>query len=439
MKTMSTSNIKCSPTYLRPRESSADDQLNFRGRMYLTILFVFLLSDVLSGILRFSLALIGHEYLIYMPKALVVGALFIEIMRLAVVGEMNRRLFIAAGFYLVASIVGLFAIGNLSQVLFGIFETLPMLFGMIALPTLLRRRHELGMMLALLWLVAAVGVIISLVVTTPWSGFAYQIGQWNVSASKSWTALGISRVAGFSRASYAVAYQLLVLAAPLFICWRRRLFAWCLWLITGGLITATTTKTAVAIFILVTLLIPLMGRRPVSKSLKVGIGRLLPAMVAMSCFLLPFSTLFVNYRISFQSFWGKFLFSSFADRLLVTWPAAFNLVMEHGSYVFGRGMGGIGTPQKYFEPNLYNPADNLFLYGYVTFGVAAVFLIIAFAYKLARLPIQYNSRALTIWVLGVAAVTAGWTVSDINGAFMGTVIGLVFGCSFVRTRKGRSL
>ena len=40
----------------------------------------------------------------------------------------------------------------------------------------------------------------------------------------------------------------------------------------------------------------------------------------------------------------------------------------------GRGLGGIGSSQSNYELNLYSPADNMFVYLYVTFGIFSILI-----------------------------------------------------------------
>ncbi len=63
---------------------------------------------------------------------------------------------------------------------------------------------------------------------------------------------------------------------------------------------------------------------------------------------------------------------SFYDRLNYMWPEAWALLGEHGNWLLGRGVGGIGTAQTYFEPALFNAGDNLFMYWFVVFGWVAL-------------------------------------------------------------------
>jgi hypothetical protein len=58
------------------------------------------------------------------------------------------------------------------------------------------------------------------------------------------------------------------------------------------------------------------------------------------------------------------------------------LLTKEGSYLFGRGLGGVGTAQDLFESNIYVSPDNLFLYLFAVFGILSVAAIVSLFIKL---------------------------------------------------------
>ena len=94
--------------------------------------------------------------------------------------------------------------------------------------------------------------------------------------------------------------------------------------------------------------------------------------------------------------------------------------------MLGRGIGGIGTAQKFTEPDLYMFADNLFVYVFVSagmIGVAALFYAL-----IARLRAEYLvnrdgfkiTYLLLLYILGI-----GVTVNTIEGPFQALVLGIL--------------
>ena len=66
---------------------------------------------------------------------------------------------------------------------------------------------------------------------------------------------------------------------------------------------------------------------------------------------------------------------SFLERIEQGWPGSWDLVFHDGDGLLGRGIGGIGSPQRLFAPQYYFPADNLTIFLFAYFGVfAALYL-----------------------------------------------------------------
>jgi len=68
-------------------------------------------------------------------------------------------------------------------------------------------------------------------------------------------------------------------------------------------------------------------------------------------------------------------------RLDDTWPEVIAIIRDYGNLALGRGLGGIGQSQVFFENYLYNPADNIFLYLYAQFGLLGGIYLFYFYFK----------------------------------------------------------
>ena len=128
------------------------------------------------------------------------------------------------------------------------------------------------------------------------------------------------------------------------------------------------------------------------------------SFILLVMILLPLSTVWIHYDPALHSFAGKFLFASFGDRLNWMWPDSLHLLDLGGSWHWwvGRGLGGIGAAQQYFEPAHYLAADNLFVYVTVYFGLpVALLLFVAVWWRIVRLS---PSRGVAAWRLPVFLV-----------------------------------
>jgi hypothetical protein len=116
---------------------------------------------------------------------------------------------------------------------------------------------------------------------------------------------------------------------------------------------------------------------------------------------------------------------SYEDRLRNMWPEAFDLWLHNGTFLTGRGLGGLGTAQTYFESPLFNAGDNLHLYIFVTLGVLAAPLILYVCWQVARTAVGDDRSQRVPLVLFVAALTYGLTANGIENASVALILGFV--------------
>jgi hypothetical protein len=93
--------------------------------------------------------------------------------------------------------------------------------------------------------------------------------------------------------------------------------------------------------------------------------------------LIPLTTLIITYTPHFNNPISHALFASFGARLNWMWPDSFDLISKPWQWIIGRGLGGIGVAQLYFEPGSHKAADNLFVYLCVDFGLVSALSFIA--------------------------------------------------------------
>lgn len=354
-----------------------------RWILFVTLLFMF--SEVFMGVLRYYLSDIGLAPLVYLPKMLFFLTLLVWVGASIWRGRVNKLyagtlLFI--GFF---AIIGLYYTeGRALQVAFGIYTLGPFLLGLLALPVLLKVQFKLKPYVMVLWLSAVIGILLDLFYDFPWVGAEYQLGEIGLKISRAWTTSGFERLAGFSRLSFDVSIQILLLGLFLIIMTNRYWYRVLIWLIAGVAIILTTSKSTSASFIILTFFLALRTSLPYNK-----FWHSLIVVTVIIGIILPISSLIISYQFGDTGdFSTRLLFSSIGMRLMLIWPAGFDLVANYGSLWLGRGIGGISAAQQYFEPFLYHPSDNFYLYLYVTMGLGMFIFLAAYIIGASRLNLK---------------------------------------------------
>lgn len=411
------------------------DRLPLRHRLVLGLLYLFLAMEVFSGPLRFYLAQAGLSALVYLPKILIVGAVIATVVRTLYRGRIRPLFGAVLAMFVVFGLVGWGFTGHPLQPAFGIFVLLPLIYAVMAEPIVRQAGTRILPYIALLWLSAALGVVLDYMWELPWTGLTYNLGELEIQGSREWTTFGVERVAGFARASFEAADQLLLLALPLVWLGRSKVLKLLIWTATGVLIYFTTTKKTGGAFLILTLLMPLMGTSMVLALLRRALTAGMPFLVAAAGIGLPISTFFVTYRLDLDSLWSQVLFASFEDRLTVVWPASLALALEHGSAVLGRGIGGIGAAQKYFEPLAFMPADNLFIYLYVTFGLLALAFVWIYVWNLAQLDTRHSAWSRLMWSVGIAVLLNGLANNGLESPITATLLGISMAYAYAAAQQ----
>jgi hypothetical protein len=387
----------------------------------LVVLFLFLASEIFAGPLRYYLARLGVAWLVYAPKLLVLVILLGQVIEI-LIGEQKRTMartaFTVFAAYLV---IGAYFTRSLAQAAFGGFVFLPLAYAVAAGPALRRYGERIVPYAAFLWLCVGSGILIDLLADTPWSGRTYELAGAEIVASIDWETFGWERVAGFARASYSAATQALFLALVIVVLGRSTALKLLVWAVTGVLTALTTTKTTVGAYALLTLIVPLMTLQTLPRKLEDICSTALPIVIAAIGITLPATVLFIEYDT--RNWAASLLFSSFGLRLTEVWPQTFDLVARHGSILLGRGIGGIGTAQGFFEPHLRTPGDNMYLFLYATFGLPALVVIAAYVARIARLRPRSSRWEAFTWLVAISALAIGWTTNCVEGVFIATALG----------------
>ena len=398
--------------------------LRIFDRAALAALFFSLLTEVLGGAIRYYAVQSGFSWLPYLPHALL-ATLLIPMLFAYLVSEGVTSTYLAILLLFgVATIYGIFNLGDANQVAFGLWVSVNFLYGIVVMPAIIRVWPRLTPYAFLLWMVAVTGVFINFFYSWPWIGFEYQVGATSIEASRFWRTGGLifDRLPGFSRTSYDAAVQILVLA--LFLMWSLgKAWRFPIWIVSGAAIVLTTHKSAIVVFALFSVL--LLSYRGSARPW----WRLLPAILGSFDFLLPFSMLFVKLdwfeSVGSGAGLGPLVLASFAERLELTWPDWLRMIVERGNPLLGRGLGGIGAAQMYFEPT-FSAADNIAVYLYGTFGVLGLVLLWVYVMRTRHMrlggPIEHF-----FFFCACMVMLEGVTVNVLEtGSFMA----IAFGASF---------
>lgn len=377
--------------------------------------FLYLAFTALSGPVRYYLNQYNLSVLIYAPQVLLIFFLLVYPL---VSMRINRLVAATLGILGVYTIVSLINLRNPLQTFFGLYVLLPFLFALVAYKPFLDYAARSKRLFVMLFLVVCSGVLINLFVSFPWSGFEYSIGEVTIEGSRYWSTQGISRLAGFSRASFSAAAEALLLSLLLVLLTPRKISATLYWIFAGSVIVLTTTKALIATYGLLTLFFIFRS------VIRHRLWKALPATMLAVDIAIPLSALFFSISLNIQDRLARLLFASFGERLGDLWPSIFDLVTNHGSWIVGRGVGGIGVAQLYFEPNLYRPGDNLFIYLYATIGVAALVVLFLFVKASRHLEIQRNRQDLFFFTVVIAILGFGLTANVLEAPYFAFFGGL---------------
>lgn len=375
------------------------------------LLLAFLFTQICYGPVKWALVTVGLAPLFYAPKILLIVSILLRVLATL---QFKPATLLYGLLVLAAIVVSQRVFGNIYQVAFGLYIFLPFMFGITYGTELFSRNVLIG--IKALLITAIVGIILNSIVVFPWSGQELHVAGVATASGKVWSTGGLSRLAGFSSASYSAATQILVLFAALFAYQR---FSWpALWLLACLVaIAATTTKGPLIALLLVGVAI-WFGRR-LNPLFVVSV-----VFVAILNVLLPIVAYLANgvgYNPSnHESFkFGFFGIGTMFERMHWMWPQALNFVVENGGYLFGTGMGGIGTPMALF----YNPfarfasGDSLFVYFFATFGLASLFIILHMTYVSIRSNwLECDALFAKLTIIGI--LIFGLTGSPVERAVM---------------------
>jgi hypothetical protein len=386
------------------------------------LIIAYLSTFIFEAPLRYFLFLRNFTFILYLRDAIPIVYLLLITFKFIF---LDRKLkFFLIGFILLFyMMIGVVCTGNILQVIFGIKIFIPFFLGITLSNTLYKSLEKYRYLFLIFFILVCCGVIINVYIEYPWIGFAYDIGDSQIEGVRKWTTFGIARLSGLARSSIDAAIHISILYICVIVFFKKKLFHIVLLPLAATALLLTTTKGATLSFILVVLayVLTLLDS---SRYLIVKKSNFLLFIVSILCLIIPVFSLIIFQYITLEGQTLLLLFSSWQDRLEIIWPQALELLNDRGSLILGRGIGGIGTAQKYFEPHLYNPGDSLFVYFYCSFGIPSILFFIFLMYKCFFLDSsRYRKDLFTLLIL-IFLISYGFTTAVVESSFATVFLGL---------------
>jgi hypothetical protein len=383
----------------------------------------YLLIYACEGVVRYGLYYLGHDEAILLRDLLIMGPLALLFAAQSLRGRVHPAFAIFAAIIAVHGAIATFNLGTSLPAIYGAKLLVNVLFGFIASGQLVQPSRRTLTLFVVIWLITLTGVALDkFVYTFPWTGLETHIGGIQVDVSRGWDIDDVfeKRAAGFSRSSISAAILLPTLA--MIIAPRIRRFiprALMLALTFGGVFLTTQKGSVVALAAAGCILCtPEWSRYRLLSIACIGFALLDAGLpVLTSGLLMPESA-------------GVFSFASFAMRITLTWPEAWQWIAQHDVFPFGVGLGGIGGAQRFYAANFFNPSDNFFVFLYANFGVlGAIYLAWAAALG-ARLPPDRRPDAVAALAVLTFLLGYGAALSiledQIAALFLGAAAGMLW-------------
>lgn len=399
----------------------------FKEKAILFLGVLYLSTFLFEGLLRFALTLLKIQIIIYfreiVPPIIILYLLFLMVNGSRIV-IWPLILFVILLFHV---FVGFYFLGNKIQPLLGLKPFLAIIVGISISFYFNEFKNNLGRTAFFILIISILGVLINKLIVYPWEGQEFISALGISEASKVWSAYGIRRLSGLSRASYDVASVILV-SLIAYMSFSKKSWAMAIvWVIAGVAIGLTTTKGAMAAWFATGIfsVISLFGVRR-------NVLRLWLLLSFIICTTIPLVTTLLG--VSTKNFSGTMAWwlGSFGDRTEATWPDAFSLLVNKGSLLFGRGLGGIGTPQLSGEINLQNPGDNLFVYLLVVFGLLGIIYLSWCLLSLIRWKNTNSNLTFLFYGISSSYFIYGLTANMVEQPVMTISMGFVLGLSLAR-------
>ncbi|EOE0699696.1 Uncharacterised protein [Klebsiella pneumoniae] len=354
-------------------------------------------------------------YIRFFPVLLMFTLMIIKIYQLASV---------RASFIILLSALALYvfigtANNSIFASLFGMYIFIPFAFSFLfhneLISKILSKDNTLNLFLLL---TCSIGIIYVNIYGGAWIGAEQEIGGVTKEISKSWSSDGVIRNPGFTSGSVTAASIILITASFLIYNYFKRgnyLILAILLALSVYTINLTTTKTMIVslFFVVLMICIPLYLCRWFVKG------------TLVFCALFSYFFMFGTPSLGYYDNDNTFLI-----RMYRTWPTAISILDNEISLVIGKGFGAIGTPAYLFNLKIASPADNMFVYFYVIFGLLSVVFFSVFYIKLLLRKSFFvgneKKYLILLFIIFMGALTYNLIESTVYAAYGGVVMGVIW-------------
>ncbi|MFV9510460.1 hypothetical protein [Tepidibacillus sp. LV47] len=407
------------------------------------LLFIWFILNIFNAPIRYYLYKFGISWLIYISDVILIVMIGYGLLMIIRSMRISRLFLFIIVIILFSTFIGFVNQLRFLQILFGIKVFLPLLAGLVVTKyNIIQHKHFISIYRIFIPIII-IGLVLEHIQVIPWKGFSYNLGGFTIEGNRAWTTFGIPRLSGFQRASFETAIILFFLDMfYLLNIYIRKTKIKIKWVLYDALlfvlsiigIIYTTSKTiylAEGTLIIISVILILWSkvndkvfRRLILVTVKLILFFLLLFAVIppVISFVLPD---YINDIILSDNYFTKLLFTSYIDRMVSTWPDAYSLNNYTYFSLFGRGIGAIGAPQKYFESNLYNPGDNIFVYLNLTFGwIVLLFLIFWIIIHLIKINMNHSKDISLIFFL-LSVFSIGATLNGLESSTFALSIGML--------------
>lgn len=359
-------------------------------------LLLCLASYIFDAPIRFLLSVIHIESAIYL-RDITLAAIIISSTISWIIGKTKSNSLTPIYLISLHLLWGIINLPSIAQPIVGLKILLIYITGIICYETYRTRTEQYHKLFNIAYIISAAGVLYNYFLPMPWTGMTFASAAGDVTINKEWYTAGIQRIAGLARSSTETSAILAILSAPLIT--SRKTNIYCkltIYITTLALISITTTKGGVIAWLAIGTLLPFTNHQSTKKPIYFTIW-------AFACIGLAIPALIYAYDIRLTTNSNlSWLLSSFADRINRMWPEALANIQNHGSLIFGRGLGGIGFAQSFGESNRFNSADSVMLYIYATFGIPGIIytahIINKFNSKIQKFEPEI-AQTMLVWIL----------------------------------------
>ncbi|RKX31548.1 MAG: hypothetical protein DRP46_03130 [Candidatus Zixiibacteriota bacterium] len=357
------------------------------------ILYVWFGFIVFEAPLRYFFYSAGLPILVYLKDLILILIFFYFALQTTMTARINKLMLALAGLICYGLIVGLVNGLSLMQVAFGLKIILTFFVGLMAVYMCGLKTKFFVRLYRIFTPIILLGLVLEMLFELPWIGFEYDAYGVTIPGSIEWWTLGLPRLSGFGRVSYETAILLFCLSALyLTVTIRSRdfrskkmiIYDRPLLLLSFAGIVLTTAKSSIFAF-LILLLFYIFLKKTINNSNRFSrtagvVIKILLVLIFIYGVVPPIlaatSPKILTGYLNSDDIVMTAVSASYIERMEIMWPDAYRLLSDSYMYFTGRGLGGIGAAQKYFEPGLYNAADNVYVYLLVNFGIIILGLII---------------------------------------------------------------